>query len=316
MAMLALLSAVLTCGAIGYARARKLYDLPGERRSHTIATARGGGIAIVLVALTALAVAAVQLPQWRGHIAVFGLGLLAVAGIGWWDDHRPLSARVRLYVHVGASLLLAGLALRITQSPLIALCGFALSVCLINVWNFMDGINGIAASQAALVGVGFALLLPWPLSLPGWVLAAACLGFLPFNFPRARIFMGDVGSGALGYLVAGVWVFTAAHMQNSLVALALPLVAFLGDAGLTLLRRVWAGERITQAHAQHLYQRLTQCGCSHAFVTTAYFVFTLLAIFFMHYLSDNSLLVQLGGFSVFSLAAIACWTWLAKGVRR
>ena len=198
LALTSLSAALLTWGAIHYAHWRQLMDLPGARRSHQVSTPRGGGIAIVVSQLLACAVAVVVFPAATASLLVFALGLLLVAGIGWWDDHRPLPALTRLCVHLLAALLLGGLVWAATGSLLKAVFCAGLTVSLINIWNFMDGINGLATTQAILVGIGAGLLLPAPLSLAGWLLAAGCFGFLPFNFPRARIFMGDVGSGALG----------------------------------------------------------------------------------------------------------------------
>lgn len=274
------IAAGVTGLAIHYAIRRQLLDLPGERRSHTVTTPRGGGIGIVVSQLFACAALTLLFPSQAAGLAVFAAGLLLVAGIGWWDDHRPLPALPRLAIHLLASLMLGGLVWAMTGDLLKAgFCTF-LSVSLINIWNFMDGINGLAASQAALVSIGAALLLPWPHAITGVLLAAGCLGFLPFNFPRARIFMGDVGSGALGYLVAGLLA-----LGVSTTGLALPLwlvlpMVFLVDAGFTLLSRMLKGERWMQPHTQHLYQRLVKRGHGHPMITGVYAILTLLGVVF------------------------------------
>ncbi len=271
-------SAGMTWWARRYALRRNLLDQPGERRSHRTATPRGGGIAIVVVLLAGSLLAALFWPPQALYLVTFAIGLAMVAGIGWWDDHRPLPAWTRLLVHVLAAAMLAGLVWHATGNVWHALLALAFTASLINIWNFMDGINGLAASQAILVGAAMALVLPGPLSLAGWLLAAASLGFLPFNFPRARIFLGDVGSGALGFAIAAlVCLATVATDQNWLVLL-LPLTAFLVDAGFTLVSRMLAGERWMEAHNQHLYQRLVKRGTSHVSVTFAYSVHTALGI--------------------------------------
>ena len=206
---LALLSAALTWTARGYALRRQLLDQPGERRSHSVATPRGGGIAIVVSLLVAAGAAMWAWPGAAPSLLVACLGLVLVAGIGWWDDHRPLPALRRLLVHFIAAALLAGLVKVHGGSWLLAVLVLLFTASLINIWNFMDGINGIASSQAIVAALGLAPVLPWPYSLAAVALGLACLGFLPFNFPRARIFMGDVGSGALGYAVAVVLVLLA-----------------------------------------------------------------------------------------------------------
>ncbi len=271
-------AAVLTWCARRYALRRNLMDQPGERRSHGVATPRGGGIAIVVTLLLAVVAAVVAWPAARLPLLVFGLGLALVAGIGWWDDHRPLPAIRRLLVHVVAAALLAGLVWHATGNPLQAALALLFTTSLINIWNFMDGINGIATTQAILAGAAFALILPGPLALAGIVLALACLGFLPFNFPRARIFMGDVGSGALGYAVAALVCLASVVTTVSWLLLLVPLTAFLVDAGFTLLSRMLAGQRWMEPHTQHLYQRAVKSGATHTSVTGTYFVFGLFSI--------------------------------------
>lgn len=271
-------AAVLTWCARRYALRRNLMDQPGERRSHGVATPRGGGIAIVVTLLLAVVAAAVAWPAARLPLLVFGLGLALVAGIGWWDDHRPLPAVRRLLVHIVAAALLAGLVWHATGNPLQAALALLFTTSLINIWNFMDGINGIATTQAILAGAAFALILPGPLALAGIVLALACLGFLPFNFPRARIFMGDVGSGALGYAVAALVCLASVVTTVSWLLLLVPLTAFLVDAGFTLLSRMLAGQRWMEPHTQHLYQRAVKSGATHTSVTGTYFVFGLFSI--------------------------------------
>ncbi|WP_314101991.1 glycosyltransferase family 4 protein [uncultured Stenotrophomonas sp.] len=271
-------AAALTACARHYALRRNLMDQPGERRSHGVATPRGGGIAIVVTLLLAALVAAIAWPTARMPLLVSALGLVLVAGIGWWDDHRPLPAVRRLLVHLIAAALIAGLVWNATGNVWQAALALLFTTSLINIWNFMDGINGIATSQAILAGVAFSLVLPGPLALVGIVLALACLGFLPFNFPRARIFMGDVGSGALGYAVAALVCLASVTTSLSWLLLLVPLTAFLVDAGFTLLSRMLSGQRWMEPHTQHLYQRAVKGGATHTSVTGTYFVFGLFSI--------------------------------------
>ena len=276
--LFAAISAAGTWLARGYALRRRLLDAPGERRSHEVATPRGGGIAIAVAALAAMAALALRQPLEIVLLACAGLGLLLVAGIGWVDDHRPLSPWSRLVVHgVAAGWLVAGLYLSGRSVPVALLAGGS-ALVLVNVWNFMDGIDGIAGTQAVLV---FAFLgatagggLPVHLGL---AFSAAVLGFLPFNMPRARIFMGDVGSGTLGYLVAlslGLW-FDRQPTTAWPLAL-LPLSAFLLDAGLTLASRVLRGERWWLPHVGHAYQRWSRRAGSHMVPTLGFLSWTLL----------------------------------------
>lgn len=248
---LALLSAVLTWAARGYALREQLMDQPGERRSHSVATPRGGGIAIVISLLVTAGVAMWIWPAAMPSLLLVSLGLVLVAGIGWWDDHRPLPAMRRLMVHFIAAALLAALVKVHGGSWLLAVLVLLFTASLINIWNFMDGINGIAASQAVVVALGLAPVLPWPYSLAAVALGLACLGFLPFNFPRARIFMGDVGSGALGYAVAVVLAIASLKTDIHWILLLVPASAFLVDAGFTLLARIISGQRWMEPHTQH-----------------------------------------------------------------
>ncbi len=246
---------------------------------------------------------------------MFGLGLVLVAGIGWWDDHRPLPAVRRLLVHLVAAALLAGLVWQATGNPWQALLALLFTTSLINIWNFMDGINGIATSQAVLAGVAFALVLPGPLALAGIVLALACLGFLPFNFPRARIFMGDVGSGALGYAVAGLVCLASVATTVSWLLLLVPLTAFLVDAGFTLLSRILSGQRWMEAHTQHLYQRAVKGGAGHTSITGMYFVFGLFSITVFNACKNLQPRWEAAVALAWIALATGLWLLLRKGMR-
>lgn len=282
----ALIAAACTWGARRYALARQLLDLPGERRSHQVPTPRGGGVAIVI----ALLVAAVVLMLLDGPLRVLvgcaAVGLSMVALIGWIDDHRPLSPLLRLAVHVLAAGLLAAGMWSSGVDPLGVVLVAGLAVVLVNVWNFMDGINGLAASQAALCAFAYALLSDGAAAVWALALGAACLGFLPFNFPRARIFLGDVGSGALGYALAVLLALllvpaAGAMTPASWPLLLLPLATFLVDATLTLGRRMLRGEAWWRPHVQHAYQVWARATASHAKVTAVYALWTVSGAFMM-----------------------------------
>lgn len=312
---LALLSAALTWAARGYALRQQLMDQPGERRSHSVATPRGGGIAIVISLLVTAGVAMWIWPESAPSLLVASLGLVLVAGIGWWDDHRPLPAMRRLLVHFIAAALLAALVKLHGGSWLLAALVLLFTASLINICYFMDGINGIAASQAIVVALGLAPVLPWPYSLAAVALGLACLGFLPFNFPRARIFMGDVGSGALGYAVAAVLALASVQTDIHWILLLVPASAFLVDAGFTLLARIISGQRWMEPHTQHVYQRAVQAGASHAQVTGMYFALGLFSITVLNVCSNLQprweAVVAIAWFSALS----ALWLFLRNGLR-
>lgn len=268
-----------------YALRARLIDHPGERRSHAVATPRGGGIAIVAAVLPVLVALGLRDAQARALFAPIVLGLLLVAGIGWRDDHRPLPASLRLAVHgIAAALLAWGLHAAGAGTAVVA-CGFALALVLVNIWNFMDGIDGLAAGQALVVALAYAAFAAigggGAVTWLGVALAAACAGFLPFNLPRARIFLGDVGSGALGFLVAVLAVLSLRDTGEAQAPLLLlPLLAFGVDASLTLARRILRGERWWEAHAQHAFQAHARRS-GHGPVTAGFTAWTLVASAFM-----------------------------------
>lgn len=267
---------------IRYAVWRNLLDQPGARRSHAMATPRGGGMAIVVAALGGMAWLAASQPEHAWSLAASGLGLLLVAGIGWADDHAALPAWPRLLVQALAAALVAWAIHRTTAVMLDAFLAFGLVMVMVNVWNFMDGIDGLAASQAAIAAAGLALVLaPGPWAWLGAGLIAAIAGFLPFNFPRARIFLGDVGSGALGYLLAVLLLAAYVGQRSQWPWLLLPVSVFLIDAGFTLAMRILRKERWWEPHVQHAYQSWSRRVGSHAPVTMAYAALSLSAVVLM-----------------------------------
>jgi UDP-N-acetylmuramyl pentapeptide phosphotransferase/UDP-N-acetylglucosamine-1-phosphate transferase len=311
-------SAALCRLALAYAQRRGLLDAPGRRRSHQQVTPRGGGISFVVV--TAL-LAPLLLPD-PGLALHFSGGLLAIGAIGWWDDHRPLSARLRLLVHVLASAQFLWV-LQGQPADLAGLLQFALSlfwlVMLVNFWNFIDGINGLASLQA-LIAAGLYAGLAQAAGLPGpallmLALCAALLGFLPFNLPRARLFMGDVGSGALGFALGAFALLLLPSVREPWLLL-LPVTPVLADAGLTLVKRMLLGRRWYAAHREHLYQWWVRRGASHVRVSLAYAAFSLVVILPSMILALEQpalrLPITLGAYAL----ALACWLWGRARLRR
>lgn len=275
-------SLVLSRLVLGYARAHALFDHPNERSSHTHPMPRGGGLAVVIVVLAGMAVlwAAGALPA-RMAVAFTGGGGL-VAWVGWVDDHHSLRASTRLLAHLAAAVWLVwwlgGMPILATGAERLhlGLAGGALAVLgtmwAINFYNFMDGIDGLATGEAVFVGLAGAVLLGpdhATVAAVSLLVAAAAAGFLPFNWPPARIFMGDVCSGFLGFLFAGL----ALASENSGAVPALAWLILLGvfflDATVTLVRRMFRGERWYASHRSHGYQRAVQAGWSHHGVVTA-----------------------------------------------
>ncbi|HSR64110.1 MAG TPA: hypothetical protein VLM17_00690, partial [Xanthomonadaceae bacterium] len=289
---------------------RRLLDHPGERRSHVAATPRGGGVGIVVAMCGALVAGAVIFPAERAlALAIVG-GLALVAAVGWIDDHRPLSPWLRLLAHaLSAAGLGFGMFATGTGLPF-ALVGAAAALVLTNVWNFMDGIDAIAASQALLVALACALYAGGgPVAWWALALAAACAGFLPFNLPPARIFLGDVGSGALGFLLAALIAAAGARRPADAPLLLLPLSAFLVDATLTLARRIWRGERWWLPHAQHAYQGLARACHRHGPVTAAYALWTVAGVALMRAGAGAGPAVKMLALSGACLGGAIAWKW-------
>jgi Fuc2NAc and GlcNAc transferase len=277
----AAISALLTWAIRRFALRSGMLDIPNQRSSHSVPTPRGGGLAIVLTTSAGFCI----LELW-GHLplptALALLGGILVASVGFVDDRRPTSSAIRLAAHFFAALwalIWLGGAPAIQLGDFVwhwglvgAVVGAVAIVWSINLFNFMDGIDGLAASEAIFVFCAAAALSVFGGSVSAalsaeLLLASACLGFLVFNWPPARIFMGDVGSGYLGYAIA---VLAFASSRNNPTAPFVWLTlggVFFVDATTTLVRRLLRGERVDQAHRDHAYQRMARrCG-SHARVT-------------------------------------------------
>lgn len=267
-----------------YALARSLIDIPNARSSHRQPTPRGGGVAIVvafLLGVCAASAAGLRLPT-EIYYSLLGSGSV-IALLGFFDDHGHIAARWRLLGHFTAAawalFWLGGL------PPLVILghsiefgwFGYLLAslylVWLLNLYNFMDGIDGIASIEAISVCVGGALLYvlcghTHATVLP-LLLSSAVVGFLYWNFPTARIFMGDAGSGFLG-VVIGVLSLQAAWINQSLLwGWLILLGVFIVDATFTLLRRLMRGDKVYEAHRSHAYQYASRQFGRHLPVTLA-----------------------------------------------
>lgn len=260
----------------------KILDKPGHRSSHTTVVPRTGGIAIILAMVPALALTSeTSTPFVIGIIAA-----LFIAAISFIDDVITIPSIPRLLAH----LLAAGVVIKFLRIEMVELDLFGTTVQLpywlalivpvvfvagfTNFFNFMDGINGIAAIQGLFGGLTIAILLHMGGGtnrvLAAAALAGACAGFIPHNFPRARIFMGDAGSTILGFLLAMLAVMGARHVKLPhvpFVALVMPLGLFIYDTVFTLFKRVLRRENFLKAHREHHYQLLVRCGWSHIRVT-------------------------------------------------
>lgn len=304
------LSFFVAAGWRRFALHRRLVDAPGPRRLHQQPTPRGGGIAIALALLAASA--------WIGQgSAAFCAGLVVTAGAGLVDDLRTLPALPKLLLQALGALPVAW-AWPLAPELLGAAGGFAaallLVLVLVNFWNFMDGSNGLAASQALLVGIGLAGLagVASPIGALGLVLAAACFGFLPHNLPRARLFLGDVGSHALGFAIAGLSLWALSRGDAGPWPLLLLPSTMLVDAGLTLLGRLRRRQRVWHAHREHLYQRAVAHGWSHLRVCAAYFAWTGMAVALALWLEAASVDRQAATGVVWLALGAAVYFWAGR----
>lgn len=257
----------------------RIMDKPGVRSSHSTPVPSAGGIAILLGAMVGMLVFGKIYPSF---LVAAGIGLL-VAAISFIDDVAVIPSLPRLIVHlVGATLTISliGLGLKNFGLPYLHLhfpiwLGVAVAVLFtvgfVNFFNFMDGINGIAVAQGIFGGSTLAILLYWGGAensvLVAAALAGGCLGFLPHNFPKAKMFMGDIGSATIGFALAMLTLLGAGRSDIPWVAMALPLGVFIYDATFTLFKRIIHGENFIKPHREHHYQLLIRCGWSHVKVT-------------------------------------------------
>ncbi|MBY6205727.1 hypothetical protein [Halomonas denitrificans] len=281
------LTLVLTPLARAYARRRGLIDQPGPRRSHVAPVARGGGVALAV----GVGAAALMIPPVPGG-AAFPVGLLAIVALGFADDHRPLRVAIRLPVQLAVA---AALVAAVGGVPVIEFAGQSIGpwlawtplavlaiVWMINLFNFMDGSDGLASGQAAFSGLvlalGFLDAGETGLGALAGALAAASLAFLFWNRPPARIFLGDSGSLTLGYVLAFLALAGTVTGSVSVWAAAIAVSPFVIDATATLLARLVSGREWYTPHRDHAYQCLIRMGWSHARVLGALVVLDLAVV--------------------------------------
>ncbi len=232
-------------------------DHPNARSLHTRPTPRFGGLGI----MAGVGVASL----WDGGTLLpVSLGAFALAAVSLLDDLRGLSVRVRFLAHF---LVATGCLLALGLTGWVLLAGTLATVWMTNLYNFMDGSDGLAGGMA-VIGFGALALAAWMGDAHGLAvfcaaIAAAALAFLRFNFPSARLFMGDAGSIPLGFMAAALGIFGARQNVWPWLFPLLVFSPFIVDASVTLARRTLRGEKIWQAHRSHYYQRVVLLGASH-----------------------------------------------------
>lgn len=265
----------------------EIYDRPNERSGHSLPKPRGGGLAVVPLVLLSWALAAIWLEpgsdsHWAGRwIALWGAlaGSLLVAVVSWRDDLGHLPAGLRLLaqaVAVAIGLASFGDATAVFQGWLPAWLAYPVAALgwlwFVNLFNFMDGIDGITGVESLAIGLGIVLVAllasytPALLVLPA-LLAAAMAGFLPWNWSPSKLFLGDVGSVTLGFLLG--WLLLRLAAEGAWAAALILPAYYLADASLTLAWRVLRGTRFWEAHREHFYQRADKAGLGHGSIATA-----------------------------------------------
>lgn len=264
----ALITLLLTRFLLTHKAASKIQDTPNERSLHSTPIPRIGGIGLMAGALSGWAVMFNSLAWW------VVLPLFILFAISLLDDIRSLNVSQRLLAHlIAAVLLVSGSGLFAQHGVLLAVTVLLFTVWMTNLYNFMDGSNGLAGGMAlfgfGIYGIAALLAHNTPMALLNFCIAAAAASFLYYNFHPAKIFMGDSGSIPLGFLAAamGVWGW-----QQGSWAPWFPLLVFspfIVDASVTLLKRALRGAKVTEAHREHYYQRLIQLGWGHRNVALA-----------------------------------------------
>ena len=274
-----------------YAIKNSLLDIPNERSSHQIATPRGGGIAIVIAFYLFVLMVSAQYSFSNNDFWKFMIPGLFIAIVGFWDDHGHIQPVWRLLAHFSCAILFlillpslpyASLEINFIYS-IIFLFGAFYLVWMLNLYNFMDGIDGIAGVEAVTVCIGGGFLwwivkgvddFYFPLSI-----AIASLGFLLWNFPKAKLFMGDGGSGFLGFIIGCFAIISSMKHENLFWAWNILLGVFIVDATVTLIRRAMRGDKIMEAHKSHAYQYASRRYGSHAMVSIGVGVINMFFLF-------------------------------------
>lgn len=301
-------------------------DHPNHRSSHTVITPRGAGLVFALIILSATTW---RLLHERAIFFAFMIGL-AVALAGWMDDVRGTSARFRFVIYIASSAIAVALILIARADPtssveLTILYGAitALGIAwLINLYNFMDGINGLAAFEAIFVLLGINFLAhntPYgqTFSQIHFYSCAALSGFLLWNFPTGKVFMGDAGSAFLGFFL-GILMLLSLELQGpTLTTWFILLAVFIVDTGYTLLTRIATGQTFFAAHRLHAYQLLTdRIGGGHFTPTTLLMIVNVCWLLPLAWLVHTHSVSQNGGLALAYLPLLMACYYLKAGIPR
>ena len=305
-------------GLLPFLKGRAILDHPNERSSHVAPTPKGAGIVITIVVCTAWGASGFYFEHGLFIYAVLPGVALGLAALSWLDDLHGLPPLARLLAQIAA--VAAILILRPESTPffqgllpgaLDEILAAILWVWFINLFNFMDGIDGITAIETMVIGLGIALISIDKSGVFALIIAATAAGFLKWNWHPAKIFMGDVGSVPLGFLLGWLLLDMAAAGQWA-AALILPAY-YLADSTITLVRRALKGEKVWQAHRQHFYQQAVQRGLSHGAVAAGVAVVGVLLVNLAWFAAHGWALPALAAAIVISFGFLVL---LAGGIRR
>lgn len=318
-----LCSAFLTWMVRIYALKNMILDIPNERSSHHIPIPRGGGMAIIVTFFVSLiGLNLIGYIETNLFLALM-VGGMIIAIIGYYDDAYSINARWRILLHslaaawtlycLGGFFLLEVGTFRLNlhwTGPLLAIISI---VACINFYNFMDGIDGLAGSEGIFVGLTSGIALWWigeqHLAIVLWLLAFSIMGFTVWNWQPAKIFLGDVGSGFLGFIFSTVGLYTVNKGLLSLTFWWIVLAVFICDPLFTLIQRIYQGKKWYNPHREHAYQRLIFFGTKHHQVTLSILLFNcfmlLPAAFATFFWPAKSLWFMLG--STICLWLTWCW---------
>jgi glycosyltransferase WbpL len=281
-----------------YAVKNAVIDIPNERSSHTQPTPRGGGIAVsipIMISIVGLYLFhLISFPIFIGML----ISSLIITIVGWLDDHKHIIFYWRVIFYSIASIWmiswvgsLDAISIGLIRIPLPYILGYIVTffglLWLTNLYNFMDGTDGLAALQGICAGLfGGVLMLvegETGLAIVCFIIVSSCLGFLYWNWPPAKIFMGDIGSCLLGFIFGSLALISDVTGTVSVSIWCILLSVFICDATFTLLKRIICREKWYDAHCSHAYQRLVQMGITHKQLAVAFFILNTILIWPMSY---------------------------------
>jgi len=295
-----LIALLLTKGIQAMAVKYRLLDSPNERSSHIVPVPRIGGLAIAIATIVACAISVQALDR---QIIGIAMGSILLAATGLWDDLRPLRARQKYIPQVLAAVFVAillqpeftvelpYLTERVNGFPAVVVAVVWITATT-NAFNFMDGIDGLVAGVAIIIALVLSVMIGDITSIILLPFAASLAGYLAWNMHPANIFMGDVGSQFIGFLIGAAIVMSPQKAVNAVPIIVL-FTPFLFDTGFTILRRLRTGENVFSAHRTHLYQRLTVAGIGHRSVSNLYYGATSFAAMIAIVYSRTSSSVQI-----------------------